>query len=128
MKNLVEGLKDLVYSYIDLEDPEELINACTEVLGGVKNDIVMAMEVLPDNVAFGIYSHVHLTDRGQMFLNQCDVLTEELPSWQEIQKQKFFEISGEGEFIRSLPEIDERQAVTILFAVATVKAKIGEKI
>ncbi len=129
MRDLVENVEDLIYSHTDLMNPQVLDDACAKMLEGIKEDMVMAIKTLPDMVAFGIFPYVYITDRGQMFLNQYDVVTmEELPSWQELQKQKFFKISGEGEFIRSLPEIDEKRAVKILFTVAAVKSKQGKRI
>jgi len=121
MKMIIENLEAMVASYTDPEEPRVLRNQCELILGAVQENVSKAMRVFPDDVAFGIFPHVILTDRGKMFLNQCDVMNEQLPTWQEVRDQKLFQISGEHEFIHSLKEIKEDVAVQILFAIAIVK-------
>ena len=122
MQQMVEDLGFMVSSYEDTSDPKALEVQAAVILDSVREDIQMSMEITPDNIAFGIYPNVFVKDRGQMFLRQYDVVVDELPSWQEVSDQKFFQINGEKEFIRSLPIIDEEVAVKILFAIAYVKA------
>ncbi len=118
MQQIIEGLEDMIASYDDLDNPEVLVDQAAVILDSVRDDMQMSMAVTPDNIAFGIYPNVAVTERGLMFMRQCDIVVDELPSWQEVREQQFFQIKGETDFIRSLPEVDEETAVKILFAVA----------
>lgn len=121
MEVIIENLEGMVSSYTDPEDPTVLKDQCKLILGAVRENVGEAITMFPDNVAFGIFPYVILTDRGKMFLNQCNMIEGELPTWQEIREQKFFQISGEHDFIRGLPDVEEDVAVQILFAIAIVK-------
>jgi hypothetical protein len=123
MQEIIENLRDLIESFYDPNDKSVLLNRSAETLVGVKSDIGMMIEVMPDNVAFGIHPHVVLTKSGKKFFAEIDVECNNLPSWQELREKRLFQISGEGEFIRSLPQTDEKQAVKILCAIGYIKTK-----
>jgi hypothetical protein len=123
MQEIIENLRDLIESFYDPNDKSVLLNRSAETLVGVKSDIGMMIEVMPDNVAFGIYPYVVLTESGQKFFAEIDVERDNLPSWQELRERKLFQISGEGEFIRSLSRINEEYAVKIFCAIGYIKTK-----
>lgn len=123
MQGIISNLEDMLRSYTDYEDDSILINNCDVILSNLKGDIAMACEYMPDNIAFGLFPYVHLTEKGRMFVNQFDDLTQDgLPSWEKLREMELFQISGEVDFICSLPEYGEEQAVKILIALAFVKA------
>jgi hypothetical protein len=127
MKDLIELLLDLVNSYTDLNDETGLTKQSNAMIKVIKENVPVYMASMPDNIAFGIYPNVMVTDEGENFLYNHDILNEKLPAWQEIRNMKLFQINGESELIRSLPMIDENVAVKILFAVAYVRQKIQEE-
>jgi len=127
MHELTELLEDMVRSYHDPQDKEKLTQQCGSVLLAVKENVETMIASMPDQIAFGIFPHIFLSDKGEMFLRQYNVLEDPLPNWQAIRDQKLFKVNGEGTFIRSLTDIDENMAVKIIFSVVVVAERIQNR-
>ena len=128
---LIDDARDLVDSYRGSLDHDLFIDQSRRMLDEIKP--VCTAQTIQDfaqNIVFGIYPHVQLTEAGKEFFAslKVDGVTDDPDSWSGISSMGLFLIGEEeASFIRSLRDIDEKTAVCILYAVGKINSNILEE-
>lgn len=131
LQQLINDARDLVDSYRGSLDQDLFIDQSRRMLDEIKavcNE--KTIQEFAQNIVFGIYPHVQLTDAGKEYFAslKVDATSDDPDSWSGIASMGLFLIGEEeASFIRSLRDIDEKTAVCILCAVGKINSSILEE-